>query len=137
VLLQDVVERDARRALHRLGDVRVVVEHVAQIEHADLGRDRGEDRRAGDHHVDRADLDLLHDVALLAQLVVGEVFDLEAVRRARLQALGEVLLPHVVGGVVVGQHRRREAERNRRLRARDPGSPGERGEGRVLEKLTA
>ena len=63
------------------------------------------DRRAGDHHVDRADFHLLDDVAFLAELVVREIVDANLVADARLQVRREVLIPHVVRGVFVGRHR--------------------------------
>src|SRR5215475_6115615 len=56
-LLEDPGQSLPGPAIHRLRRVRVAVEHVAQVEHAELGCDRRPDRRAGDHHVDRPDLD--------------------------------------------------------------------------------
>ena len=81
------------------------------------GSDGGPDGGAGDHHVDRADLDLLHHVAFLAQLVVGEVVDPDGVAHGRLEVGLQALVPHVVRGVVVRHHRGGEAQRDGRLRA--------------------
>lgn len=71
-----------------------VVEQIAEIEHAELRQHGRPDRRAGDHHVDRADLHLLDDIAFLAELVVREIVDPNLVADARLQVRGEVLIPH-------------------------------------------
>ena len=96
---------------------------------------RGPDRRARDHHVDRAHLDLLHDVAFLAELVVREVVELDRVADAGLEVGLEALVPDVVRGVVVGRHRRREAQRDRRSGPRR--SPGSRRARRAAAALPA
>jgi hypothetical protein len=109
---QHVVELGAHAAVQRLGHVLVAVEQVAQVQHAELRRHRGPDRRAREHHVDGAHLHLLHHVAFLAELVVGKVVDADLVAHRLLQVGLHQLRPGEVRGIEVGQMRGRQAQRH-------------------------
>jgi hypothetical protein len=93
---QHVVELAAHAAVQRARGVLVAVEHVAQVEHAQLRRHRGPDRGAGEHHVDGAHLHLLHHVAFLAQLVVRKVVDADLLAHRFLEVGLHQLRPREV-----------------------------------------
>src|SRR5579872_245984 len=98
---QYLIERFSRLRVHRPRDMVVTVEHIAEIEHADLRRDCRPNRRAGDHHVGRADLDLLYDVGLLAELAIWKIVEADALADRGFDARREFREPEIVSGVFV------------------------------------
>jgi len=104
-LLHDAAQPLADTAVERLEQMRVAVERVAKVEHAELRRDRGPDRRSRQHHVDGADLHLLHHIGFLAELAVGKILQLDLGSGHAAHIRSEALIPDEVSRVRIGRER--------------------------------
>ena len=103
--IQHGLESLAHAGVQCLGAMRIVVEQEAEIERAQFGYGSGPDRRTGDHHIDRADDDLLHHVSFLAELAIGEEVEADALARLGLQRLLEQVEPDVMRSIGIDRHR--------------------------------
>ena len=90
---EQIGQRLSLRRRLRPAQMVVVVEQIAEIEHAPFGNNICPDGRADQHGVHHAELHLIDDVGFLAELVVGEELDRELIAGRRLQPGQEEVVP--------------------------------------------